>query len=66
MQFTAAEFTAVKADIDKKEIRITFAVPLDQLDEAEELTNFMGKDRQDMTVNITPRQLPLLDKEKKK
>ncbi len=61
MQFSNAELKSIKADISRKDISITFVVGLEQLEEAEQLANFMGPDASDMNITIEPRQLPMLD-----
>ena len=66
MQFNGAAIKSLKADLDKKDITISITVPFEQLDDALELANFMGRDRQDMTVTVTPRQLPMFEKAKDK
>ena len=64
MQFTEAIAKSIKADLDAKEISITFRVPWESLDDALELAQFMGKDAQDLTLDVTPRQLPMFPKKK--
>ena len=57
MKFATAIVKSIKADLDAKDISITFKVPWNDLDEALELAQYMGKDASDMNLDVTPRQL---------
>ena len=61
MQFKSAHVRGVKADIAKGEITITLAIGLEELDKAEELARYAGKDASDMKLELTPYQPGLFD-----
>jgi hypothetical protein len=68
VKFGSAIVKSVKADIHKKEITISFSVDLNYMGEAQELAHYMGEDKSDVSLEITPRQLQLINtlvKEKK-
>jgi len=59
MIFTKARVTNVTANIGKGEIRITFLVDLDELEEAMELADYQDKDAGWVTLDVLPYQLKM-------
>jgi hypothetical protein len=64
MIFKSAHVRGVKADIAAGNITITIAIPLDDIEKAEELAKYAGKDASDMKVDITPYQPALFTEPK--
>lgn len=64
MQFQRATVKGVKADIAAGNITISLSVPLEDLETAEELAHYAGKNAIAMKINITPHQ-PSLFAERK-
>lgn len=63
MNFPIMHVKSIKADYAKHELDITFSCALDEdaKAEAEELSQYTGKDGGTMDITIVPAQLPLFD-----
>lgn len=56
-----AKVKTVKADITRKEITISFVLPMykDNFEEANKLSEYANEDAGDMEIVVTPRQMML-------
>jgi len=56
-----AKAKSVKADLAKKEISISFTMPMndENTETANELSQYVGKDAGHVELSITPRQIPM-------
>lgn len=64
MIFRSATTKSVKADFSKGEITLTFTVPFDEdeRDTASALAKYVDADAGDVRLEITPRQMAMLDR----
>ena len=60
MKFGSAIVSSVKADLSKKEITISFKMDIHYLEEAEELAHYVGEDKGDVELVVTPRQTQMI------
>lgn len=59
MKFGSAIVKSIKADVHKKEITISFALSMQYLGVAEVLAHYIGEDKGDVILEVTPRQKQL-------